>query len=246
MSEILYRLERITKNYGERRTAAVALDESLVIARGEIFVLVGPSGAGKSTLLRLLGLIEPPSSGTLEFLGARLDAHTQPSLVLRRRVVLVFQRPILLSASVGANIAYGLQVRGVRKVEAKVDCVLEQVGLHALKHASAYTLSGGEAQRVALARALVVQPDVLLLDEPTANLDPYNVALIEQIIQAIHREKQTTIVLVTHNIFQARRLAERVGLLLSGKLIEVGTREQFFEQPRDPRTRAFVNGEMIY
>ena len=107
----------------------------------------------------------------------------------------------------------------------------------------AKTLSGGEAQRVALARALVLNPAALLLDEPTANLDPYNVGLIEEIIRG---HGSTTAVLVTHNTFQAKRLADRVGLLLGGKSVELLPTERFFNDPIDPRTRSFINGEMIY
>ena len=115
-----------------------------------------------------------------------------------------------------------------------------------LEHQRARTLSGGEAQRVALARAMLIQPDVLLLDEPTANLDPYNVGLIEEIIHKLNREQGTTMVLVTHNVFQARRLATRVALMLDGRLIEVSDVDIFFKYPRDPRTAAFVRGEMVY
>jgi tungstate transport system ATP-binding protein len=115
-----------------------------------------------------------------------------------------------------------------------------------LAKTSAATLSGGEAQRVALARALVLEPEVLLLDEPTANLDPYNVALMENLITALNREQGTTIVLVTHNVFQARRLTHRVLLLLEGRMVEVGETEVVFTRPRDPRTAAFIRGEMVY
>ena len=101
-------------------------------------------------------------------------------------------------------------------------------------------------RRTALARAIVIQPQVLLLDEPTANLDPYNIGLIEEVVREINRTRRTTVVLVTHNIFQARRLAGRVGLLLNGRLVELASTPDFFETPRDPRTRAFVNGEMVY
>jgi tungstate transport system ATP-binding protein len=99
---------------------------------------------------------------------------------------------------------------------------------------------------VALARAIVLQPDVLLLDEPTANLDPYNVGLIEDIVRALNRERETSLVLVTHNVFQARRLAQRVALLLEGQIIEVADVDTFFRSPRDPRTAAFVRGDMVY
>jgi tungstate transport system ATP-binding protein len=112
--------------------------------------------------------------------------------------------------------------------------------------APAHKLSGGEMQRVALARALVIDPAVLLLDEPTANLDPYNIGLIEDIVRQHNRERSTTVVLVTHNVFQARRLAHRVGLMLAGRVVEVADTPTFFDSPSDPRTAAFVRGDMVY
>jgi tungstate transport system ATP-binding protein len=123
---------------------------------------------------------------------------------------------------------------------------LQDVGLHKLADQRARTLSGGEAQRVALARAIVLQPAVLLLDEPTANLDPYNAGLIEQIIRQLNEERRMSMVLVTHNVFQARRLASRAVLMLDGQVIEVAETERFFSQPVDARTLAFVRGEMVY
>jgi len=119
------------------------------------------------------------------------------------------------------------------------------VGLGHLSRARAPTLSGVERQRVALARALAVGPDALLLDEPTANLDPYNVGVIEQLIARVNREG-ATVVMVTHNVFQARRLCYRAALMLEGKLVEIGEKEEIFTRPRDPRTAAFIRGEMVY
>jgi tungstate transport system ATP-binding protein len=133
-----------------------------------------------------------------------------------------------------------------RDGRAAIDEALEQVGLAGVAHQRARTLSGGEAQRVALARAMVIRPRVLLLDEPTANLDPYNVGLIEDIVRRINREQGGTVVLVTHNVFQAQRLAHRVGLLLEGSLVEVAPAADFFGLPQDPRTAAFVQGRMVY
>jgi len=167
-------------------------------------------------------------------------------LSVRRRVTTVFQQPILLNRSVHANVHYGLRLRGLRDANHQVEDALGQVGLAGLAHQRARTLSGGEAQRVSLARAMVLQPDVLLLDEPTANLDPYNVGLIEEIVRSLNDRQGTTIVLVTHNVFQARRLAHRVGLLLEGRVVEVADTTTFFESPQDPRTAAFVRGEMVY
>jgi len=243
MSEALYTLRQVTKRYNGRDVVDV---EALDIYRGEVLALVGPSGAGKSTLLRLLDFLESPTSGTIGFLGMEFGpGKTMPTEAVRR-VTTVFQRPILLNRTVLANVQYGLALRGLRKVRGQAMEALEQVGLSHLAHHQARTLSGGEAQRVALARAMVIEPDVLLLDEPTANLDPYNVGLIEDTARRLNRERGTTLVLVTHNVFQAHRLAQRVALMLEGKIIELEDAETFFESPKDPRTRAFVRGKMVY
>ncbi len=243
LSDPIYRLKNLTKVYGERRVLNIA---TLEVYRGEILALVGPSGSGKSTLLRLLNFLEPPSEGVIEFEGVEYGVNQSPKLEKRRQVVAVFQRPMLLNRSVWDNAAYGLRLRGEHDTRSQVQRALAQVGLEGLAQQRAHTLSGGEAQRVALARAIAIHPQVLLLDEPTANLDPYNVGLIEGIVQRLNREQGTTLVLVTHNIFQARRLAQRVAFLLDGQIIEMGEVGQFFDAPQDARTRAFIRGEMIY
>jgi tungstate transport system ATP-binding protein len=238
----LYRLSHIRQVYDGR----VVLDiEALEVYPGEVLALVGPSGAGKSTLLRLLNFVEPPTSGLIEFDGRPMPAD--PPLAALRRVTTVFQRPLKLAGTVRDNVAYGLRLRRAKRpLDGRVDAMLARVGLAHLAGSSAGRLSGGEMQRTALARALVVEPDVLLLDEPTANLDPNNVGQIETILREQNLARGTTLVLVTHNVFQARRLANRVGLLLAGRLIEVAQTETFFSHPSDPRTAAFVRGDMIY
>jgi tungstate transport system ATP-binding protein len=238
----LYQLSNVKQIYAGR----VVLDiPHLTILPGEIFAVVGPSGAGKSTLLRLLNFLEAPTEGAIHFEGQLIPPEA--SLALLRRVTTVFQRPILLNRSVRENVAYGLHLRSL-PVKGRVDEVLQRVGLMGNGRQAAHPrhLSGGELQRAALARALVLDPYVLLLDEPTANLDPYNVGLIESIVRAQNRERGATVVLVTHNVFQARRLADRTALMLEGKIIEAAPAQVFFENPRDPRTAAFVRGEMIY
>jgi tungstate transport system ATP-binding protein len=211
-----------------------------------MFGLVGPSGSGKSTLLRLLNFLEPPTSGTIHFAGTGYNGNASVPVEVRRRVTTVFQRPLLLKRSVRDNVRYGLGLRGRDDTAEMVDEVLERVGMRAMGRSKARSLSAGEAQRVALARAMILEPEVLLLDEPTANLDPYNVQLMESIVRDLNQQRGTTIVLVTHNIFQARRMAHRVGLLLEGGIVEVAGATDFFESPQDPRTEAFVGGEMIY
>lgn len=239
--QALFGLEDVRKTYNGRTVLSIA---ELTILRGEVLAIVGPSGAGKSTLLRLLNFLEPPSSGQISFYGNPVSRD--PPLALLRSVTTVFQHPQFLSRSVADNVAYGLRVRGYSSVKGRVAEVLNQVGLSEMATVQARKLSGGERQRVAMARALALRPDVLLLDEPTANLDPYNVGLIEELIVDYQKTRNTTIVLVSHNIFQARRLADRCALLLEGRLIEVAERDTFFETPGDPRVSAFVRGEMVY
>ena len=243
--ESIYHLENLTQAYNNRTVLQI---DSLDIYAGEILALVGPSGAGKSTLLRLLNFLERPSAGQLIFEGASVLNGGAPSLEVRRKVTTVFQQPALLNRSVGENVAFGLKLRqkSKRAAERLAAQTLKRVGLANLAKVSARTLSGGEAQRVALARALVIQPSVLLLDEPTANLDPYNVKLIEEIIRQANQAQGLSVVLVTHNVFQAKRLAHRTAFLLNGRLIEVSDTPTFFNNPQDPRTAAFVRGDMVY
>ncbi len=240
----LYTINNLVQRYGERTVLHIG---ALAIERGEIFALVGPSGAGKSTLLRLLGLLETPSRGEVAvWLNGHAVTPANASIEERRQLAMVFQRPALLSRSVRDNVAFGLRVRGRRHSAEPVENALARVALTHVGDAKAHTLSGGEMQRVAVARALVLEPQVLLLDEPTANLDPANVRMIEDLIREQHREYGTTIILVTHNIFQAQRLATRVALVLEGELVEIAPTAQFFNAPRDPRTAAFVSGEFVY
>jgi tungstate transport system ATP-binding protein len=239
----VYRLRGLRQAYGEPHPRLVLDLDALDIFAGEVLAIVGPSGAGKSTLLRLLNFLEPPAGGTIEFEG-RLVAG-QPPLETLRRVTTVFQHPLMLSRSVYDNVAFGLRLRGLPPA-GRVAAALAEVGLEALARQPAGRLSGGEMQRAALARALVLDPPVLLLDEPTANLDPNNVALIETILRRQNEARGTTLVVVTHNVFQARRLAGRAALLLAGRLIEAAPAAEFFSHPRDPRTAAFVRGEMVY
>ncbi|HBY96419.1 MAG: phosphate ABC transporter ATP-binding protein [Ardenticatenaceae bacterium] len=243
MTGPLYELNGVTKQYRQRTVVDI---EHLAVMPGEVLALVGPSGAGKSTLLRLLNFLEAPDSGDLRYRGASVPYPPGPSLAVRREVTTVFQRPVLLSRSVMENVVYGLRLRGERNSTPTMVRLLDDLGLDHLADAPAHVLSGGEMQRVALARALVLKPRALLLDEPTANLDPANIAIIERMIRVENEVRGTTIVIVTHNVFQARRLAHRTALLLEGQLVEVAPTERFFQHPSDPRTTAFVTGEILY
>lgn len=161
---------------------------------------------------------------------------------------MVFQKPLLFSATVRENIAYGLKVRGFgrEEIRERIGGILDQIGLSHLKERHAGTLSGGEAQRVALARAVAFKPKLLLLDEPTANLDPANVELMEKMILQLKQSMDVTIIMVTHNIFQARRLTDEVIFLYDGRIVETGETTRVFSAPRDERTQAFIEGRMVY
>jgi tungstate transport system ATP-binding protein len=235
----IFELVDIRHRYGARTVLDVP---HLSVHRGETLGIIGPSGAGKSTLLRLLQGLERPSEGAVRLDGAPIS-HPMP-LALARRITTVFQRPLMLDRTVRDNVLFGMRVRG-RKDRAPADPLLERLGLAHLAGAQARRLSGGEIQRVALARAMAIEPEILLLDEPAANLDPANVARVEAFIRDA-QARGTTIVLVTHNTHEARRLAHRTMLLIEGTVVEVGATAAFFDSPGEPRTRAFLAGELVY
>ncbi|MDO9534414.1 MAG: phosphate ABC transporter ATP-binding protein [Bacillota bacterium] len=222
--------------------------KKLSFRRGKVYGIIGPSGSGKSTFLRLVNLLELPTKGKIYFKGEDISMNGRTDIPARREMTLVFQKPLLFRTSVEENIAYGLKARRFTKeeIKARVETLLEKVGLRDFAGRHAGTLSGGEAQRVALARAVAFEPALLLMDEPTANLDPSNVELIERLIMDLNRNTDMTIVMVTHNIFQARRVAQDVIFLHEGRIVEMGATEKMFTSPQDPRTRAFVDGRMIF
>lgn len=241
-----FHLEKIKKSYRNKTVLDIT---EFTIASGIITALIGPSGSGKSTLLRLMNCIESPDSGSMNILDLDVPANaTKIDITLRRRMAMVLQKPVLFNASTFDNVAYGLRIRKTpeKQIQTSVSAMLEFVGLTDKSERHAKTLSGGEAQRASLARALVINPDILLLDEPTANLDPANVLAIEELVQKAKQTWATTIVIVTHNMFQAKRLADKAALLLDGSIIEYSNADSFFNTPQDERTLAFIRGEMIY
>lgn len=238
-TSLVYQLEHLRKEYLGRTVLNV---KELNIRGGEVFAVVGPSGAGKSTLLRILDFLEAPNNGSLRFDGSPIKVPVD--IEVQRKIGMLFQRPELLAGTVRENVAFPLKLRGIED-DMRVEEVLEQMALTSLAMSDAGVLSGGELQRVALARILVARPKVLLLDEPTANLDPFHVELIEKTTRDLC-EDGMTIVIVTHNTFQARRLADRTGLLLNGEFIEIAETEKFFENPDDERVIDFVGGKMVY
>jgi tungstate transport system ATP-binding protein len=211
---------------------------TLTLEAGPRTVIVGPNGAGKSVLLRLCHGLLRPTSGTIAWGAPELPGAS-------RRQAMVFQRPVLLRRSALANITYALGVAGVPsdQREARAREALRQVGLDALAERAARVLSGGEQQRLALARAWALRPEVLFLDEPTANLDPGAVQEIERVIAAMH-EAHTKIVLVTHNLGQARRIGDEILFMHQGRLLERAPADRFFKQPQSREVAQFLEGEL--
>jgi tungstate transport system ATP-binding protein len=240
MNDWTFRLNGVKRQLGESFRLSI---DDLTVRRGDVFASLGPTGAGKTTLLRLLTGLEYPDEGVIQFQDAPLGRGSPLSLL--RRITMVHQRPILLNGTVEMNVGYGLRARGGLS-DTKVKSALDRLELGRLARQDARALSGGQAQLVALARALVLEPEVLLLDEPTANLDPAHVALVEKVIMEARTERTMTVVWATHNLFQARRVSQRVALLLNGEIVEAAATDAFFETPNDPRTAAFVQGKMVY
>lgn len=237
------RLNGVGVSYGAR---AALKGMTCTFPAGKVSAILGPNGSGKTTLMRAVAGLESFGSGGIEYTDAA--GEVSPGLALMRRMTLVSQKAVLFNATVFNNIAYGLKARGLSPdvISERVSEALETGGLAHLAHARAWTLSGGEAQRAALVRAWALRPELLLLDEPTASMDPAGVALAEGLVRRMREERGTTVVVVTHNLFQARRLADNVFLLYGGELVESGETETVFGSPREELTRSFISGKVVY
>ena len=211
---------------------------SCELAMGPRTVILGPNGSGKSVLMRLCHGLLAPTSGRIVWRGSRDDARP-------RAQAMVFQRPVMLRRAAHANVTYGLKLAGVPKSERdeRAHDVLDAVGLKSVADRPARVLSGGEQQKLALARAWALDPEVLFLDEPTANLDPGATREVERIVDQIHASG-TKIVMTTHNLGQARRLADEVLFISAGRLADHAPVEKFFAQPSTGETAAFIKGEL--
>jgi tungstate transport system ATP-binding protein len=224
----LIKLKEVTKHYGE----VTALDDvSLEVKEKEIFTVLGPNGSGKTTMLRIMASIVEPTSGEVFFGGEKINNSNRSQA--RKRSTMVFQKTALFNTTVYKNVAYGLKLRKFPKkeIDERVENVLDLVKLNGYEKRLAKKLSGGEQQRVSLARALALNAELLLLDEPTANLDPKNVSIIEETISRVNHEFNTTIVMATHNLFQAETITKRAALILGGKIVQVGTAQEIFRVP---------------
>lgn len=204
-------------------------------------LIVGPNGAGKSLLLRVCHGMVAPDRGDVVW------AHRGGRQALARRQAMVFQRPVLLRRSVAGNIDFALKLQGLAKAErqARIAAALERTGLTRFARSPARGLSFGEQQRLALARAMAARPQVLFLDEPTANLDPAAAHMVEDIILSLSAAG-TRIVMVSHDLGQARRLAEEILFLYRGRIKERAPAEQFFAGPTNDLAQAFLNGELLW
>jgi phosphate transport system ATP-binding protein len=243
------RLEEISVFYDG---VAAVREASLSIHQGEVLALIGPSGCGKTTLLRTLNRLteltpNASHSGRITLDGDDIDELEDTKL--RTRVSMVFQQPNPFPMSIFDNVAFALREQGRRRprrreLEPLVKQALERAGLYdevrEKLDSPALRLSGGQQQRLCIARAIATDPEILLMDEPCSALDPRSTAVIEELI--LHLRSELAIVIVTHNLQQARRIADRVAFMYLGDLVEMGTADQLFESPREERTREYIAG----
>lgn len=235
-------------------------DVTLTIEPGETVAVIGPSGTGKTTLLRMLACFDRPDTGSVTIDDVNVwELSNRERLEVRRRIGMVFQEPNLFDTTVRRNVSYGQHIRQSwrnritqwifriigEENSQEVSEALNVVGLADTETQPVESLSGGEAQRVAFARAIAYDPDFLLLDEPTSDLDPRNTAVIEDAIDTA-RARGMGVAVATHDMNQAERIADRIAVMLEGQLIEIGPTKRVFRNPDDPRARKFIDGELVY
>lgn len=216
---MIYYLKNLKKIYDGRTVLDL---KELSLGKGKVLGLLGPNGAGKTTLLEILAFLSAPSSGEVWFEREKVNFSNGNLMALRRKVVLVQQQPILFTSTVSKNVDFPLRIRKIprEKREGIVEELLELVGMGGFRYAKAHKLSGGETQRIAIARALACSPEVILLDEPTSNVDVENQVAIEQIIAEISRVRGISVIFTTHNMLQASKLAQETVFLYEGNVAE--------------------------
>ncbi len=234
-------LDEVTLEIGGTR---LIKEVSCTLEAGPRTMILGANGAGKSLFLRLCHGLIKPTSGRVLWRGAQAkDKGRDPA----EGQAMVFQRPVMLRRSAAANVDYALKLKGMPAAERRtaIDDVLGHTGLRRLANTPARVLSTGEQQKLALARAWALQPEVLFLDEPTASLDPSGTHAVEEIINAIHAAG-TRIIMTTHDLGQAKRLADEVLFLNRGRLLEKAPADQFFAQPQNDLAEAFIKGDLLW
>lgn len=230
------RFERLKRTYEDRTVLELAQGK---VISGSRTGIIGPNGAGKSTLMNLIAGLDRTNEGNIYYDG-------KPEIPASQ-ITLVFQKPYLLSTTVEKNIAYPLKLRGWNNtdIQSRVSDLIEELNLADLQKKRTWKLSGGETQKVALARALAFHPKLLLLDEPTANIDPVTTAEIEKMLIKINEQEGTTVVLITHNLAQAKRVCNQCMFLHSGHLVEEGAAMELLSHPKEILTRQFIAGELL-
>jgi molybdopterin-binding protein len=237
----LLEMEAVRRRYGGRLVLDI---ERLHVGAGEVLAVLGPNGAGKSTLFRILLLLERPDSGRIRLAGREVrvgDKHA------RGRVAGVFQRPYLFSGTVRRNLEFGLKATGIGRAEQtrRIASASEAMHLRGLEERNVRTLSGGEAQRVALARALLLAPDVLLLDEPLANLDVSSQHSLREDLGRLSREHARSVLLITHDPGDALLLADRIVVLQEGRITQIASPHELVMEPATPFVAAFTGAELL-
>jgi tungstate transport system ATP-binding protein len=233
-------LVELTDLLVQRERGTVLDIAQLEVRRGEVLAVVGPNGAGKSTLLLVLARLLKPKGGVFQFDGQPVNALDV--LAYRRRLALVLQEPLLLDVSVSENLAVGLKFRGVGAdaIDRRVEFWLRRLDIAHLRLRPAHKLSGGEAQRVSLGRAFILEPELLLLDEPFGSLDPPTRTRLLEDLKVVIPETSTTTVLITHDLQEAVKFATRLAVLLDGKIQQVGAPEEVFGQPANRQVAEFL------
>jgi ABC-type sugar transport system ATPase subunit len=241
MTDTLVSVQGLSQSYDGRRVLSV---DKLELHEGEILAIVGPNGSGKSTLLRLINLLEKPTAGDILYWNGKslsnLDRPARRELALQ--MVMIFQEPLLFKRSVRANVSYGLNMRRTPKEEraGKVRKMLERLNLAGLADRDAMTLSGGEAQKVTLGRAMVLEPRLLLMDEPLSSLDVLARKILREDISRLVREMKVTAAYVTHDYTEVFDIADRLAVILDGVLQQVGSPGEVFDHPATDQVAEFL------
>ena len=235
------------RNLEVKRGGVVILNiPSLSIQQGETLSLIGPNGAGKTTLLQTLCYLLKPFQGEISFKGEKINAN-HSAFVYRRKLAMVFQEPLLFDTTVFENVASGLKMRGMKKEEVRRIAMeqLDWFGISHLSYRSARKISGGEAQRTSLARAFALQPEVLLLDEPFASLDPPTRESLIEDLEGILRQTRKTTLFATHDRQEALRLSDRIAVMNNGRILQMGSPEEVMNHPVDEFVASFVGVETV-